>query len=49
MTTAQQCSSIMRLLVFMALTFGFLGFLGSRGADVTASPALGPEVHVSLE
>jgi hypothetical protein len=49
MTTAHQCSSVMRLFVFVALAFGFIGFLRSGGPAASAAPALGSETHLSLK
>ena len=49
MTTAQQCSSVMRLVVFVALAFGFAGFIGSGGATVAASSTLAPAAQCSLK
>jgi hypothetical protein len=49
MTTAHQCSSLMRLFVFVALAFGFIGFVRSGGAAVGAPPALGSSTHLSLK
>jgi hypothetical protein len=39
----------MRLFVFVALAFGFVGFIRSGGAVVGASPALGSTTHISLK
>jgi hypothetical protein len=48
MTTAHQCSLVMRLFVFVALAFGFVGFLRSAGATASGSPALGAaDTHLS--
>jgi hypothetical protein len=49
MATAHQCSSVMRLFVFVALAFGFVGFLRSGGPSASASSALGSETHLSLK